>query len=114
MDALDINPKQRKNRLERNSFEIYLPEGWKMESLSTKTNLYDWATDTDALVYNPPEQKYLCPDGHECYRANKKIMQDYIWCNKCLSFNIVNGNRDYSIGTKGMYYAISSSRVKTI
>lgn len=67
--------------------------------------VYDWALDDGALVYDPPKQKYLCPDGHECYESSKYFCKGYILCNKCVS-------EDYDGGfSRGLYIPISNENV---
>lgn len=57
--------------------------------------IYDWAKDDRALVYNPPQQKYLCPNGHKseatldgkfvyCYNCSPSMVYDVVKCGRIL------------------------------
>lgn len=73
---------------------------------------YDWALDDRALKYDSPQQKFLCPNNHECYESLKYSMKNYVLCSKCVSqpeYEAVSGRL-----ARGMYYAISNENVKKL
>jgi len=67
---------------------------------------YDWAQDDRTLVYTSPRQKYLCPQGHECYESEKESMDGYVLCWKCEADIDFYYKNNKSVKSKGLYTPI--------